>query len=65
MTKFILVSGGVISGIGKGVIGNEASHEKSVLFPNFTPIFSVVDWITPEDRRAESHCYQDRSVHEH
>lgn len=61
MTKYILVSGGVVSGIGKGVIG--------VLF--YSSLFaaadnsSLIDRPIVEDNGIESHRYQDRSVHEH
>jgi len=65
MTKYILVSGGVVSGIGKGVIG--------VVFCFFIEIhvalnpvfFSVVNRIVIEDHRPQSDCYQDRPLYEY
>ena len=63
MTKYIIVSGGVVSGIGKGVIGLylQAYLRNADLE---TPAYSFVHWSPVEDDRVESHGHQNRSVHE-
>lgn len=56
-TKYILVSGGVISGIGKGVIGTR--------LPSAPPpaehraLSSVLDGLAPQDARTECYGHQD------
>jgi hypothetical protein len=63
MTKYIIVSGGVVSGIGKGVIG--LCLQAYLRNPEFeTPTYSFVHWSSVEDDRVEGHGYQNRSVHE-
>lgn len=62
MTKFILVSGGVVSGIGKGVIGAMAYVSYST-FAEHKPIPSVhcsfVDGLAVKDNGSEGHGDQD------
>ena len=63
MTKYIIVSGGVVSGIGKGVIGMCPVHY--LCNPEYeTPAYSFVYWSPVEDDRVEGHVYQNRSVYE-
>lgn len=63
MTKYIIVSGGVVSGIGKGVIGLYLqAYLRNADFE--TLAYSLVHWSLVEDDRVESHGYQNRSVHE-
>ena len=76
--KYILVSGGVISGIGKGVIGSSSpSHSTALRSTRLdldvdtayllacVPVCSFVDWIAAQDARLQCHGDQDRPVHEH
>lgn len=63
MTKYILVSGGVVSGIGKGVIGTTC---QTIPFsPIVQAISSILHRSFVENDRLEGHCYQNRPVHEH
>ncbi len=56
MTKYIIVSGGVVSGIGKGVIG--LCPQVYLRKPKFeTPAYSLVHRSSFEDDRAEGHCH--------
>lgn len=71
--KYILVSGGVISGIGKGVIGQyKLSHllptlpsSKASCVLSFVTVRSVFDWVAAQNSRLQCHRDQDRPVHEH
>lgn len=63
MTKYIIVSGGVVSGIGKGVIG--LCTKAYLRSPEFEALaYSLVYRSSVEDDRTEGHCHQNRSVHE-
>ena len=56
MTKYIIVSGGVVSGIGKGVIG--LCLYACLRSPEFeTLAYSLVHWSAVEDDRTEGHCH--------
>jgi hypothetical protein len=63
MTKFIVVSGGVISGIGKGVIGEESGvfdiKTWFMLILDALVLDSLVDWLAAEDSRSQSHSDKD------
>ena len=66
MTKYILVSGGVVSGIGKGVIG--AQHDYPSFHPQYkcsSPPSSLLHGLAPQDHRLESHRHQNRPIHEY
>lgn len=65
MTKYILVSGGVVSGIGKGVIGMHQQITSLYRHIVFKIIPSLFNRLAPENDRFESHCYQDRPLYEH
>ena len=56
--KYILVSGGVVSGIGKGVIGT-LHIPCSRLWRLLTESRILVDGFAPEDDRPEGHGDQD------
>jgi CTP synthase len=62
MTKYIIVCGGVISGIGKGVIGTNPTPDMYCLI-NFC--LSLFNWSAVENDRIEGHRHQNRSLHEH
>lgn len=64
MTKYILVSGGVVSGIGKGIIGAFDSSKNRPPYLCHRAL-SLFDWPTVEDRWPQGHCYQDRSLYEY
>lgn len=54
--KYIIVSGGVVSGIGKGVIG--MCLQSYLRNPEFeTPAYSFVHRSSVKDDRVESHCH--------
>jgi CTP synthase (UTP-ammonia lyase) len=59
MTKYILVSGGVVSGIGKGVIGTPAPSIPFQVLLNISGTISLIDWLASQDARLESHSHQD------
>lgn len=58
--KYILVSGGVLSGIGKGVIGTGLCLAvKLALSRSDFELSSIVNRFTAEDHGLESNRYQD------
>ena len=65
MTKYILVSGGVVSGIGKGVIGGFPSPCTLNLNLKCDRYYSFVYRPIIENGRFEGHFYQNRSIYEH
>lgn len=63
MTKYILVSGGVVSGIGKGVIGTLLPVAS--LRSCSSTRCSLLDRLAAQDDRPQGHRNQDRPIHEH
>ena len=57
--KYILVSGGVVSGIGKGVIGTLYKTRGLRCGGRLTVHRSLFDWSAPEDDWSEGHGDKD------
>ena len=62
MTKYIIVCGGVISGIGKGVIGTNQTLDMYCLINFYLSLFNRS---AVENYRIKGHRNQNRSLHEH